>query len=253
MRGVIFSATGDRYVAAAVSAAERSARLNPVPHTLFCSNSCYASGIQIIPFETSGNPHIDKILSILASPYDETIYLDVDCLAVGRFTELFDLLKCYDLAAAHAPGYRGALDPDVPTSFYEINTGVLVYRRTARVLDLMREWRDTYSTWLAQPPFEGADGRILGQDQPAFRRCLWRSRIAIYILAPEYNWRFLVPSFLCREVKIIHGFVANVDRLAARINKPPLCARVYPALSKGYGIDSQVEADQILAELDSVR
>jgi len=252
MRGILFSATGNRYVAAAVSAAERSAQLNPVPHTLFCSNSCDVSGVDITLFESSGNPHIDKISSILASPYEETIYLDVDCLAVGRFTELFDLLKYYDLAGAHAPGYRGAPDPDVPTSFYEINTGVLVYRRTARVLDLMRDWRETYAAWLAKPPFEGADGRILGQDQPAFRHCLWRSGIAIYILAPEYNWRLLVPSFLCREVKIIHGFVANVDRLAARINKPPLRARIYPALFEDYGIDSQVEADKIIAELDSM-
>jgi hypothetical protein len=246
MRGIIFSATGNRYVAAAIKAAERSARLNPVPHAIFCSHpSNEPAALQTIPFETSGNPYIDKISNILASPYDESIYLDVHCIAVDCVTELFELLSCYDLAAAHAPGYRGVADPDVPVSFYELNTGVLLYRRNTRVLEFIREWRATYQEWLAQPPFDGADGQILGQDQQAFRRCLWRSGIPIYVLAPEYNWRFLVPSFLCSKVKIIHGFVANVDRLALRINDPPVKARTYPALSKGYGIDSEIDGEPI--------
>src|SRR5262249_25412408 len=122
MRGIIFSATGERYIAAAFKAAERSACFNPVPHTIFCSNSVDVSGIQTIPFKTSGNPHIDKISNIINSPYEETIYLDVDCFAADNFMELFELLEHYDLAAAHAPGYRGMADPEVPISFYEINT-----------------------------------------------------------------------------------------------------------------------------------
>jgi hypothetical protein len=247
MRGIIFSATGSRYIETAIEAAKRSARFNPVSHTVFCSAPRSSPGLETIVFETCGNPYIDKISNILSSPYEETIYLDVDCYAVERFTELFDLLSWYDLAASHAPGYRGSPDPEVPQSFYEINTGVLVFRRNQRVLDLCGEWRSTYSHWLLEPPFEGADGKVLGQDQPAFRRCLWRAGIPIYVLAPEYNWRFLQPSFLCGKAKIVHGFVSNVDLLAARINGATN-ARVFPALSKG-GIDFPIDGAEISAAL----
>lgn len=247
MRGIIFSATGGRYLETAIETAKRSVRLNPVPHTVFCSTPCSVPGLETVAFETCGNPHIDKISSILSSPYDETIYLDVDCFAIEGFVELFDLLSSYELAASHAPGYRGCTDPQVPQSFYEINTGVLVFRRNKRVLDLFEEWRSTYRQWLVQPPFPGADGRVLGQDQPAFRHCLWRAGIPIYILAPEYNWRFLQPSFLCGKVKIVHGFVSNVDQLAARINAATH-ARVFPALSKG-GIDCAIDGAEISGAL----
>jgi len=250
MRGIIFSATGERYIAAALKAASQSLRLNPVPHAVFCSCPAEAEGIRTIAFESAGNPHIDKISNIAASPYDETIYLDVDCAAVEQFTELFDLLTYYDLAAAHAPGYRGIADPEVPVSFYEINTGVLVYRLNVAVSAMFREWRATYQEWLENPPFDGADGRVLGQDQPAFRRCLWRSKIPLYVLAPEYNWRFLVPSFLCRKVKIIHGFVTDANAGAAKVNELPLRARVYPALATGYGINSEVDGAQIIDALN---
>jgi hypothetical protein len=250
MRGIVFSATGEGYVTAAVKAALRSASLNPLPHAVFCSPARQASGLQMIPFEASENPHIDKISNMLASPFEETIYLDVDCQVIEPLGELFDLLEHYDIAAAHAPGYRGAADQEVPVSFYEINTGVVAYRGSDQVLALMRDWRATYRAWLADPPFEGADGQRFGQDQPAFRRCLWRSGIAIYVLGPEYNWRFLAPSFLCGKAKVIHGFVSDPDPLAAAVNRTPLRARVYPRLSAGYGLDNEHQVDAIVKKLN---
>jgi hypothetical protein len=250
MRGIVFSATGERYVAAALEAASRSARLNPVRHVVFGTHEGSAEGVRTMRFESCGNPHVDKIANMIATPFEETIYLDVDCLALLRITELFDLLGRYDIAAAHAPGYRGAANPEVPSCFYEINTGVVAYRRTPAVIELFEAWRATYLAWLENPPFEGADGRRLGQDQPAFRHCLWRSGIPIYVLAPEYNWRVLAPSFLCNAAKIVHGFVSEVDLLAAKVNQPPVRPRIYPALGRGYGIESRIDGAALAREWD---
>lgn len=252
MRGIILSASGERYVEAAARTAQRSAKHNGVPHAVFCSHPGTMHGIDAVSFAPSGNPHLDKISNMLASPFEETIYIDVDCQIVEPITELFDLLEGYELAAAHAPGYRGIADPEVPTAFYEINTGVVAYRRSDRVSALLANWRDTYRAWLAEPPFPGADGRQVGQDQPAFRRCLWKSRLPIYVLGPEYNWRFFKPSFLCGKAKVIHGFVTDPDLVAARINPPPLRARVHPSISERYGIDSEVDAAEVIGRLTPI-
>jgi hypothetical protein len=229
-RGILFSAAGTRYVAAAVAAAERSLRFNDVPHLIFCSEPpavATRAGIEL--FTPSTNPHADKISTMLRSPFVETIYLDVDCAVIEPITELFDLLQRFDLAAAHPPGYRGAADPVVPSAFYEINTGVVAYRNDARIRELFTKWRTTYLDWLAAPPFPGADGLAAGQDQPAFRRCVWESEIAINILGPEYNWRPIFPSFLCARAKIIHAFRDDYDGLATMINAET-GPRVFPDL-----------------------
>jgi hypothetical protein len=230
-RGILFSAAGTSYVAAALAAAERSRAHNPVPHVIFCSEvpTSPISDAAIELFVPSPHPHADKIAAMLRSPFEETIYLDVDCAVVGQITELFDLLARYDLAGAHAPGYRGALDPDVPAAFYEINTGVLVYKRNERVRRVLTRWRETYLAWVAAPPFPGADGLVLGQDQPAFRRCLWHSDLAVYVLGPEYNWRPIQPSFLCGPARIIHAFRDDYDGIARVINAGT-GARVFPKM-----------------------
>jgi hypothetical protein len=226
----MFSAAGARYVAAAVAAAERSLALNHVPHVVFCSEPPVAvTSAQVELFSPSSNPHADKIASMLRTPFEETIYLDCDCAVIAPITGLFDLLERYDLAAAHAPGYRGAVDPAVPQAFYEVNTGVVVYKRSDSVCELLARWLQTYLAWLTAPPFPGADGLILGQDQPAFRRCLWQSAVAPYILGPEYNWRPFQPSFLCGRAKIIHNFSDDYDALARRVNATAV-ARVFPPL-----------------------
>ena len=150
-RGIIFAASGPRYVSAAVAAADRSRTCNPVPHVIFCSeepdSATSAAAIEL--FSPSPHPHADKIAAMSRSPFAETVYLDVDCAVLGSITELFDVLARYDLAGAHAPGYRGAPDPDVPVCFYEINTGVLAYRNSHKMRHFFRRWHATYLSWLA--------------------------------------------------------------------------------------------------------
>jgi hypothetical protein len=230
-RGILFAAAGTRHVEAALAAAERSRAHNPVPHVIFCSESPASptSVAAVELFAPSPHPHADKIAAMLRSPFQETIYLDVDCAVLGSITELFDLLMRFDLAGAHAPGYRGAPDPDVPTAFYEINTGVLAYTNSGRVRRMLTRWLETYLAWLAAPPFPGADGLVLGQDQPAFRRCLWHSNLSLYVLGPEYNWRPIQPSFLCGQARIIHAFRDDYDGIARVINAATE-ARVFPKM-----------------------
>ncbi|MGE0717040.1 MAG: hypothetical protein AB7P02_16480 [Alphaproteobacteria bacterium] len=207
-RGIILFASGRSYVAEAVQAAERSAAINPLPHLVLCSEPpATSTRVAHRVVAVGRNPYLDKIAAMAASPFEDTIYLDTDCLVLRPIVDLLDLLGPYALAAAHAPGYRGFLDPEVPRAFFEVNTGVVAYRMTPATRDLFAAWADTYAAWLADPPFAGADGRLGGQDQPAFRRCLWRSGLPAYMVGPEYNYRAGFPGFACHEVRVLHGRV----------------------------------------------
>jgi hypothetical protein len=167
----------------------------------------------------SANPYSDKIASIVSAPFERTLYLDTDTYVLGNPNHLFDLLDRYDIAAAHAPGYRFSADPEVPPAFFELNTGVLAWRNTPRVAEFLRNWLSTYQAWVAAPPFPGAG--VVGDvaDQPAFRRCLWQSGLSLYVIGPEYNYRTLFAGSLVDRAVIIHGRHRDPERVGAVLNK----------------------------------
>src|SRR5438876_206985 len=152
-RGIIFVASGEHYINHAILRAERSLRYNPVPHLIFCSQQPKYDGEAVITlFLPTRNFWLDRIHCMEQSPFDETIYLDDDCSVLEPIDELFDLLSIYEMAAAHAPGYRGAPDPEVPVCFFELNFAVFPYRRSAVMSVFFKTWAETYRSWYHNPP-----------------------------------------------------------------------------------------------------
>jgi len=223
--GVVYSGTGEFYIAEALRSAASSRRHNALPHAVFASAGAdvpqgAVEGVAIVPFEPSGNPYIDKIANMRRSPFERTIYLDTDTYVVEEIVHLLALLDRYDIAVAFAPAYRGLEDPEVPKAFFEFNTGVLVWRATERVGEFMRSWQETYAAWLQEEPFAGAGAASRGRvaDQPAFRRCAWQHDLRLFVLGPEYNFRLGFPTTVVDRVRVIHGENADMDGLAARVN-----------------------------------
>lgn len=220
-QGVLYSATGEFYVTEAVRSARSSLRHNRVPHVLFADRDATGGdGLTIVPFEPSGNPYLDKIACMRRSPFERTLYLDSDTYVLEEIVHVLALLDRYDLAVAFAPAYRGLADPAVPQAFHEFNTGVLAWRRSERTEAFMAGWQETYSAWLVDEPFPGARAasRSGRADQPAFRRCAWEHGLAVFVLAPEYNFRPGYPATLVGHVRVIHGDHPDPAALAARLN-----------------------------------
>ena len=226
--GIVYSAAGEPHVAEALASARSSLRHNRVPHVLFADRGVEApEGLTVTRFEPCGNPYADKIINLRRSPFERTIYLDTDTYVAAEITHVFELLARYDVAAAHAPGYRGMPDPEVPAAFYELNTGVIAWRAGAGVDAFLHDWEDTYLAWSADPPFPGAGGAPgeagvasggRAGDQPAFRHCAWRHGVSLYVLGPEYNLRLGEPATVVAQVRVIHGRHPDHDALAARVN-----------------------------------
>jgi|GEM_PF-6552644 hypothetical protein len=145
------------------------------------------------------NGYRAKIAAAQRSPFNRTLQLDVDTYILADLGEVFRVLDRFDMALVHAPvGISMAFD-DVPRSFPEFNTGVIAYRATQLVQDVLAEWLREYDT-LASP-----------FDQPSFRRVTYRAAgLRIATLPSEYNQR-MVAGFFNQPVQILHGWP---DRLA---------------------------------------
>jgi len=236
--GIVYSATSERYVEQAVRSAASSLRHNDLPHMLFAdAEPAPVPGLEVVLFEPSGNPYVDKIANMRRSPFERTIYLDTDTYVVDEIVHVVELLDHYDLAAAFAAAYGGLADPGVPKSFGEFNTGVVAWRRNERTTAFMAAWQRTYETWLREGPFPGAReaSRSKRADQPAFRHCAWEHGIEVATLPPEYNLRIGLQTTVVDRVRVLHGHADSYERFAKRYNsetgprtypQPPLYRRV---------------------------
>lgn len=219
-RGILYCAFGARYAREAVASAASSIAHNPIPHRLLTDQEVHraSSHLSVAPLDMGTNPYLAKIRGILQSPFEETLYLDTDTWVGGDLTPVFQLLQRFDVVAAHAPGYVNHPDPDVPSSLYDFNTGVLGFRRTPEVTALLKDWLATYEAWLKSPPFRNAGNPNGVADQPAFRRCVWNSTVQVGVLGPEYNYRTIFPGRLVGDAVILHGRHPHPPSLHAKLN-----------------------------------
>lgn len=217
--GIIYSASGEHYVREAESSLRSSLAHNQCLHALFCDPvpENPLDGVDYVPFTRSANPFADNVSSWLATPFERTLFLDTDVHVVDCVTGLFDVLDRFDIAIAHAPGYRGLADPEVPAAFFEFNAGVIAYRRSEAMMSLFAEVCRTYLAWRADPP-EFFRGHLELEFQPVLRRCLWNSSLRICTLGPEYNYRSPKPGFATDNVRIVHGRHPDIGGVANVIN-----------------------------------
>ncbi len=215
-RGVIYAAVGSKYVAEAINSARSSLRFNAVPHVIFCDQALAdnTDGIEFRKIAPSGDPFRDKIEAINSLPFDETLFLDTDTYVTANLDELFDLLRRFDIALAHAPGYLHSGDPEPSAAFYDLNTGVIAYRLSDPSKAVLREWRNAYAAGR-----NGPLGPYNTHDQPALRSAIWNTPAAsLYVLGPEYNCRPIWHVRLIGHAKIIHGRTDNYEEVARFLN-----------------------------------
>ncbi len=161
---------------------------------------------KIIPVEPSPDGFYDKCRMIQESPYDRTLFIDADTYVVEPVPELFTLLDHFDCAATHeeyldSDWHKRYPRPDIPSSFPEFNTGVLMLKRSDRMNRVLEEWGALYKQYLKEKP----DERL--NDQPFFRVAAYYGDVRIATLTREYNCKFRGQGYLNHRLKIAHGHV----------------------------------------------
>lgn len=186
-RGVLYVATGKKYIDSAIHSARSVRKHNPeLAIHLFSNWEEYGfdfrkSPVPFTSFDTVDSPHHhSKVDYSMRTPYDRTLFLDADTIVLGDINSLFDLLDRFDIALAHAPNRTTRLNNwkfTVPVSFPQFNTGVMVYNRSEKVMKFLQDWIEAYY----QAGFRS--------DQITFRELIWLSDLRVATLPPEYNLR----------------------------------------------------------------
>ena len=207
--GAIYILTqNERYVNLALQSIASVKRAMPdLPVTVFSQFPLTSPLVErVIPVQSTHYGFYDKTRVMRESPYDRTLFIDADILVVEPFPELFALLDQFDCAATHeeyvnTDWLNGFPRSDIPSSFPEFNTGILLFKRSPPMDTVLQQWEALYEQHLKEKPDQPIN------DQPFFRVALYHSQARVATLTREYNCKFRGQGYLNGPVKILHGHV----------------------------------------------
>lgn len=218
-RGVIFTATGDKFVRMATRAAESLKVVHPdLPIDLFTDAAGAKTEGPFAQITQLDNVwHRSKLDAMAQTRFEKTIFLDADLIVIAQIDDVFQTLERFDFAAAHDQednsqhGTR-VWQQTLPASFPQFNSGVIGYRATSQVLGLLRKWSEVVRSEQHE------------RDQPVLRELLWQSDLRVATLPAQYNFTQFQNLVLFRShqitPRIIHGpnlrflpQIENTDRV----------------------------------------
>lgn len=223
--GFLYIAFGDKYVTEAAVSAQRLQRIHPDARIAIVADKAPDSNVfeRVIIME-SNRSYKDKVVNMQLSPYPETMFLDTDTYICEGICDVFGLLGYYDICMASELGRPFWKDlPPGLSELRECNTGVILFKRNARVRELFSNWERIY--------IERQD--IDFHDQTSMAIALACSRVKFGLLPNEYNLRANHPQVLYRKVRIIHARRRNYLTTACCLNHPENVGRNWlPSLGK---------------------
>ena len=233
-QGLLYVATGPAYLEEAAASARASRPfLDRRPVAVVCDRHQHAQQLgvfdRVLAHSDPRGSYRDKIPPLLRLPFARTLFLDTDARLTAPADGLFAALGCAHLAAAQAPVRRppGWSDAAVPALFPELNSGVLLLRRSWRQQLLVRRWLRLYDQLAASCD--------QSWDQASLRSVVWclqqRWGLRLALLPPEANLRTTKP-WLAGEglaVHVVHGRVPELEwtPLLAYLNGTTSCFRTW--------------------------
>jgi hypothetical protein len=201
--GVIYYATGTKFVKQALLSAESLKQHNNLPVTVYSDKEIESPYVDnVVTITPSEYPFYDRINYFKRTPYDKTLYIDTDTYIAGDLTPIFELLDRFEVTAAFnesrdtvaAHTKFKTVDLDVPEAFPEYQCGVIGYQNTTAVDELFDDWQARYKPY--------RDEHVL--DQPHFREALYNNRIVLGTLPTEYNVLVNFSGYLHSSAKLLH-------------------------------------------------
>lgn len=234
--GVMYIGTDRFYLEQAIESVKTLKETNDIPASIVISEEleCH-DGLElfdsVIALDNTYDDLRDKIYNFSRSPYDRTIYLDGDTYIIGDISDVFDILDRVDIAAVMSPVMYTVDIPDIPNCFPKMNTGVVAYKSSPEVDEMLNLWKQFLKRQMETGrPMEGESighpnynsleelssfGNMYGE--VPFREAVYKSTVDWSFLPPEYNYCRSGMGYTEREVKILHS--NHREELSGIINK----------------------------------
>tara|TARA_R110002110_G_scaffold119529_20_gene294152 strand:- start:1670 stop:2413 length:744 start_codon:yes stop_codon:yes gene_type:complete len=188
-RGILYIGFGEHFIKEMLFSAESVKKHNPNLHITALVDRELESEF-IDDYDIIRVSHLrPKIDYIALTPYEQTLFLDTDTIIDRNIEDMFDLLETFDFAGTHDLARKrkkySEVIPEygnIPYSFSEINTGVMVFKKNEKVLNLFRDWNENFYKFYQYSPW----------DQISFRISLWdniQKGLKFYVFPVEYNIR----------------------------------------------------------------
>lgn len=212
--GVIYVATGDRFVREAEESLATLRATNPQMPAMLLSGEDVSrkdlwDEVQVDP-ELKSQKNRAKLYMDRA-PWEHCLFLDTDTRVCGDLAEGFALLDRFDFAGQHGYGGHHYNVSGVPASFPEVNSGVLFWRKNERTKALFARWRELYDS-LDQ------SHETRTWDQKSLRVALWESAVRFVDLPSIYNAMPYFPYVLERKLVIAHGRnMQNLEKFEGKV------------------------------------
>ncbi|MCB1089149.1 MAG: hypothetical protein KDM63_19085, partial [Verrucomicrobiae bacterium] len=185
--GILYIALGGPYLEEARRSAESVKASNPgLPIALITDQPLAPDGtfdvvLQHEAYQPSGDErylardrgaYFVKILPLLRSPFEKTVFLDTDTWVAGSLAPVFDLIDRFEVLVTpchitHDYAFEIKEEPfrSIPEAFGYFNTGFFAFRKSEGAEALIREWQRLYLTEVS---------KFTVNDQPALRLALFQ-------------------------------------------------------------------------------
>lgn len=223
--GLHYVATGEQYLTEAVGSRESARSVMPhIPAVIFTDlidhpltrHFEYVEAVKI-----ANRTFHDVVEPMLRSPFEKTLHLDTDTYIASDCSDIFEALNLFEVGVVHDPWRSDLKVETLPQSMPTINGGVIAYRRTEAVREMLENWPRIHHERFAPHT---------KQNQPSLREAVYRSRARVLILPPEFNLRVWHPVAIggFAKVRIIHDRRSDLPQLAKTLDsgyKPRLFGR----------------------------
>jgi hypothetical protein len=225
-QGFLYIATGRRFIAEAVeSVASLRSHMPGAATCCFTDEPGLAAPHfdQVFLIAEPFRNFFEKIPPLSRTPFDRTIFVDTDTTFAAPMMDVFLLLGRFELAVVADPFWCEM--PGLPACFAQMNTGLIAYQRTPRVLAFFGRWFETY-----QGEFRRSGCERSYHDQSSFQRALYESDVRFYLLPNEYNLRLSCPQLIriWAPARMLHARHKDIAKLGPRLNSRSDVRVVWP-------------------------
>jgi hypothetical protein len=213
--GVIYVATGEKFVAEAEQSLATLRTTNPqLPVMLLTGEDVPRKNlwdkVEVDPALQSQKNRAKLFMD--RAPWERCLFLDTDTRVCGSLADGFALLGRFDFAAQHGYGGHHYEVAGLPPSFPEVNSGVLFWRKNDQTKALFARWRELYDSM-------DQSHETRTWDQKSLRVALWESDVHFVDLPSIYNAMTYFPYVLERKLVIAHGRnMKNLEKFEAKVS-----------------------------------